>query len=342
MYNAALQERRDAYRTCRKSVTCIDQQNQLPEIKLVRPELKGVYSQVLTDVLRRLDKGFESFFRRVKKGEKPGFPRFRATSRYRSFTYPQSGFAIKEGKLRLSKIGHVKIKLHRVIEGTVKGVTISQSSTGKWFACFLVEASSSQFQSTVQIVGIDMGLKNFATLSTGEVFENPRFFREEANKLAKAQRRLSKTRRGSWEHKRKRKVVVRVHERIVNRRKDFAHKLSRYIVSKFGIIVFEKLDIRRMLKHPNLAVSIADAAWSQVIQFVSYKAEYAGGQILKVNPAGTSSTTHCCSVRVEITIADRELHCPNCNSVVDRDFNAALNILSLGLQTFGVAKEAVL
>jgi putative transposase len=335
LYNAALQERRDAWRIARKSVVYKDQQNQLPEIKAIRPELGMVHSQVLQDVLRRLDKAFDAFFRRVKTGDKAGFPRFRSRARYDSFTYSQSGFAIEHGKLRLSKIGMVKIKLHRPIEGKVKTLTITRSSTGKWYACFSVECEAKPLQQVSSAVGIDMGISNFATLSTGEVIDNPKFFRGEEKQLAKAQRKLSAAKKGSPERSKQRKVVARVHERIANKRRDFAHQESRYLADKFGVIIFEKLNIRGMVKNHCLAKSIQDAAWSQTIQFTAYKAESAGRFEVEVNPRNTSNTTFCCGEKVDITLADRVIHCPKCHSVTDRDYNASLNILALGLQSIG-------
>jgi putative transposase len=335
LYNAGLQERRDAWRIARKSIAYKDQQNQLPEIKSIRPELGMVHSQVLQDVLKQLDKAFDTFFRRVREGQKAGFPRFRPRSRYDSFTYTQSGFSIASGKLRLSKIGMVKIKLHRPIEGKIKTLTITRSSTGKWFACFTAEVEHDALPESSNAVGIDMGLKSFATLSTGEAIDNPRFFRSEEKRLAKAQKKLSAATKGTPERKKQRKVVARVHERITNKRRDFAHQLSRYLADKFGIIIFENLNIRGMVKNHCLAKSIADAAWSQTIQFTSYKAESAGGQTLKVNPRNTSNTTFCCSEHVDITLSDRVIHCPKCHSVTDRDYNASLNILALGLQSVG-------
>ena len=197
LYNAGLQERRDAYRIARKSIAYNEQQNQLPEIKAIRPELKSIHSQVLQDVLRRLDKAFDAFFRRVKRGEKPGFPRFRSRSRYDSFTFPQSGFAIESGKLKLSKIGRVKIKLHRPLEGKIKTLTITRTSTGKWFACFAVECDLEPLPQVSNVIGIDCGLERFSTLSTGEHIDNPRFFRKDEKRLAKAQKRLSATTKGS-------------------------------------------------------------------------------------------------------------------------------------------------
>ena len=329
LYNAGLQERRDAYKFERKSIRYIDQQNQLPEIKEVRPELQELHSQVLQDVLRRLDKAFQAFFRRVKeRNGKAGFPRFRARKRYDSFTYVQSGFALKNGKLRLSKIGNVNIKLHRRIEGKIKTLTIRRSATGKWYACFSVEVETQPLQENDKAVGIDVGLASFATLSTGEKIANPRFFRTEEKALAKAQRR------------KKRQAAARIHERIRFRRNNFAHQLSYALVSRFGIIVFEDLNIKGMVKNHCLAKSISDAAWNQLTRFTAYKAENAGRHSVQVDPRNTSKLCSVCGQIVDKSLAERAHHCP-CGVTLDRDHNAAINILRLGLQTLGInAKEA--
>jgi putative transposase len=334
LYNAALQERRDAYRIMGKSVNYMGQQNQLPEIKAIRPELGTVHSQVLQDTLRRLDKAFDAFFRRVKTGDKAGFPRFRSRSRYDSFTFSQSGFSIASGKLKLSKIGNIKIKLHRPIEGKIKTLTITRSSTGKWFACFSVEVEHERLPDNQTAVGIDMGLKSFATLSTGEAIANPKFFRVEEKQLAKSQRRLSAAKKGSQEQAKRRKVVAHIHERIADKRRDFAHQESRKLVNKFAIIVFENLNIRGMLKNHCLAKSISDAAWGQLVQFTSYKAANAGRCAVQVNPRNTSKACSGCGDLVEKDLSVRIHACSSCGLVLDRDHNAAINILALGLQSF--------
>jgi putative transposase len=334
LYNAGLQERRDAWRITRKSVGYKHQQNQLPEIKEIRPELDMIHSQVLQDVLRRLDKAFDTFFRRVKAGEKAGFPRFRSRSRYDSFTYSQSGFAIEHSKLRLSKVGRVKTKLHRPIEGKIKTLTIRRSSTGKWFACFTAEVEQESLPETANAVGIDMGLKSFATLSTGEAIANPKFFRVEEKQLAKAQRKLSAATKGCSERKKRRKVVARIHERVANKRRDFAHQESRKLVNRFAIIVFENLNIRGMLKNHRLAKSISDAAWNQLVQYTSYKAAKAGRCAVQVNPRNTSQACSGCGSIVEKDLSVR-VHSCGCGLMLDRDHNAAINILALGLQSIG-------
>ena len=341
LYNAALQERRDAYNIRHKSISYRNQQDQLPEIKETRLELNTIHSQVLQDVLRRLDKAFDAFFRRIKAGEKPGYPRFRSRSRYDSFTFSQSGFAIESNKLKLSKIGKVKIKLHRPIEGKIKTLTITRNSTGKWYACLVAEVEAQPVALSTDRVGIDMGLKTFATLSTGEEIANPRFFRVEQKRLAKAQRKLSAAKKGSAERRKQRKVVAHVHERITNKRRDFAHQESRKLVNRFGVIVFENLNISGMLKNHCLAKSIADAAWSQLVNFTQYKAENAGRKCIQVNPRNTSQMCSGCGDIVEKSLSVRVHNCVGCGLTLDRDHNAAINILTLGLQSLPqLRKEA--
>lgn len=335
LYNAGLQERRDAWRIARTSINYHAQAIQLPEIKSIRPELGMVHSQVLQDVLRRLDKAFDAFFRRAKAGEKPGFPRFRARARYDSFTYSQSGFALESGKLRLSKIGKVKIKLHRPIAGMIKTLTVTRPSTGKWFACFSVECEPEPLPVITDAVGIDMGLKAFATLSTGEAIANPKFFRTDEKRLAKAQKKLSAAKKGTPERRKRRKVVAHVHQRIASRRRDFAHQESRKLVNRFAIIVFENLNIRGMLKNHCLAKSISDAAWNQLVQFTEYKAANAGRCVVQVNPRNTSKICSRCGELVEKDLSVPIHDCPGCGLVLDRDHNAAINILALGLQSIG-------
>lgn len=336
LYNAALQERRDAWRLERRSIRYVDQRGQLPEIKVAREDIAAIYSQVLQDVLRRLDRTFQEFFRRIKKANsKAGFPRFRSCSRYNSFTYPQSGFSLN-GQLWLSKIGNLRIRVDRQIKGKIKTLTIVRSATGKWYACFSVEIESTQPNPSNNAIGVDVGLSYFATLSTGEQIPNPRFFRQEQETLAKAQRRLSEEKKGTPRRSTRRRVVARVHERIKFRRHNFAHQLSRYLVDRFGLIVFEDLNIKGMVRNHKLAKSIADAAWGQLIQYTSYKAENAGGLCEQVDARNTSRLTACCGELVEMALSDRVIHCPKCHSTTDRDFNASLNILARGLASLGL------
>ena len=338
LYNAGLQERRDAWKVSHKAISCFDQIKQLPEIKKIREELTGINAQVLRDPLQRLDKAFIAFFRRVQSGDKPGFPRFRSRSRYNSFTYPQQekAFGIRDNKLWLSKIGMVKIKLHRPIEGKIKTCTISKSAAGKWFACLSVEVEAQPLPKSHKYIGIDVGLKEFAVLSNGEEIANPKFFRKDEKRLAKAQRKLSAEKKGSPKSKKRRKIVAHIHWRIANKRRDFAHQKSRKLVNQFGIIVFEKLNISGMLKNHCLAKSIADAAWNQLVNLTHYKAENAGRKCIQVNPRNTSRMCSGCGEMVDKDLSVRIHNCAGCGLVLNRDHNAAINILTLGLQSLGM------
>ena len=320
LYNAALSERREAWQRQKKSITYLDQQNALPEIKAIREDVAEIHSQVLQDVLRRLDKAFKSFFQRVKQG-KAGFPRFKGKNRYDSFTFAQSGFALKGNKLQLSKLGLFKIKWHREIIGKIKTLTITRSSTGKWFACFSVETSEEILEPTNKSVGIDVGIKSFAVFSDGTEIDNPKFFRADEKDLAKAQR------------KKNRKRAAKIHERIKNRRNNFVHQVSRYLIDNFDVIVFEKLKVSNMVKNSRLAKSISDASWSKLFELTSYKAENAGRKMIQVNPRNTSQNCSSCGELVKKDLSVRIHSCSSCGLTLDRDENAAKNILALGLQS---------
>jgi putative transposase len=231
VYNQTLAARRDAHKQRQETLSLYDTQAILPDWKAERKTLRHVHSQVLQNVQVRVDLAFKAFFRRVKAGEQDtGYPRFKGFGRYDSMTYPQYGNGVRlEGnKLILSKIGVVLVNLHRPVEGRIKTVTLRRSSTGKWFAAFAVERGRGDVAAVPQAaVGVDVGLEKFATLSTGETVDNPRFFRGDEHDLKRAQRRLSEQAKGTPERVRRRRIVARIHERIANRRKNFAHQESR-------------------------------------------------------------------------------------------------------------------
>lgn len=344
VYNQTLAYRKDAWEIEGRSTSKYETHNLLPGWKVEKPELIEVHSQVLQNVQERVELAFKAFFRRVRSGEKPGYPRFKGKGWYDSFTFPQSGFKLVSGKLRLSKIGDIKIKLHRPIEGKIKRLTIRRTSTGKWFACFSVEIDDPPKPpwKDGSMVGIDVGLESFATLSNGEKIDNPRFFRSEEKALAKAQKRLSKCEKGTPERRKALKVVQRIHERIANMRYDFAHQISNQLVSKYGLIAFEDLSITNMLKNHNLAKSISDAAWRMLVTITSYKAESAGSKVVLVDPRNTSQLCSRCGLKVNKSLSDRVHECPQCGLVMDRDENAAINILRLGLQSLPKARSPAL
>jgi len=341
LYNHLLEKRKEAYEQTGKGITCYQQQATYPVLKQERPSLNTVHSQVLQNVAVRIDLAMQAFFRRVKAGETPGYPRFRGRDRYDSFTYPQSGFSIThDERVVLSKIGRIKMVYHRPVKGKVKTCTIHRASTGKWYVCFSVECEPERLPENAEQVGIDVGLKTFATLSDGTEIANPRFFRKEEVALAKVQRAHSKLAKGTPERRKHRKVVARVHERIAFRRENFTHQESRKVVNAFGLICVEDLTVNRLVHNHCLAKSISDAAWSAFFSQLASKAAEAGYQLLKVNPAYTSQDCSRCHHRQKMPLSERTYHCPCCLLSIDRDLNAALNIKALGLQSVGLPLEA--
>jgi putative transposase len=333
LYNHLLEMRKHTYEQTGKGLSCYEQQSTYSMLKEQRPSLKSVHSQVLQNVAVRIDLAFKAFFRRLKAGENPGFPRFRGADRYDSFTFPQSGFSIThDGRACLSKIGSVKMVYHRPIKGTVKTATIHRASTGKWYVCFSVECDRQRLPETPTRVGVDVGLKTFATLSNAEEIENPRFIRREEKALAKVQRQHATLAKGTAERRKHRKAVARVHERIAFRRANFTHQNSRRLVDQFGVICVEDVHVNRMVHNHCLSKSISDAAWSAFFDQLSCKAEEAGRVVVKVNPAYTSQDCSRCHHRQKMPLSVRTYHCPCCLLSIDRDHNAALNILALGLQ----------
>jgi putative transposase len=279
LYNGALQERRGAYRICGKSITYTEQQNQLPEIKDSNPEFKAIHSQVLQDVLRRVDKAFAGFFARLAKGRTAGYPRFRARARYDSLSYPQSGFHLAGRKLVLSKIGTVRIKEHRSIAGRIKTLTLKREA-GKWYACFSVEIVPVPLPVTSAAVGIDVGLESFAVLSDGTAIENNRYYRKAEKTLRVAQRRVARRKKGSERRKKAVRLLQRAHSHIKNQRADFHHQTSRKLVNNYGTIAVEDLNVKG-LAGGMLAKSVNDAGWSAFFAKLTFKAAEAGRELTR-------------------------------------------------------------
>ncbi len=354
VYNETLATRKNSYEQDGVSLSYYDTKKLLPIWKSDKPALKRVHSMVLQDVTMRVDLAYQAFFRRVKLGEEEvGYPRFKGYGRYDSMCYPQYGNGVKlDGNLlNLSKIGSVKVELHRELCGTPKTVCIRRTSTGKWFATFSCEREAKPLPEEPKRIGIDVGTATFATLSDGSKIKNPRFFKRDAKKLADAQRRLEKAGKGTPKRIRRKKIIAHIHERIANKRSDFAHKLSRQWVNTYGVIVLEDLNIVGMMEEHKIIFgnklnkSIADVAWNQLAQFTAYKAEDAGRLCLRVDPRNTSKMcSRCGSPRgalVPKELSDRVHNCPHCGLVLDRDYNAAINILALGLQRINAGSPDV-
>jgi len=357
-YNKILETRIKVYESEKKTLNKYATNNLMTEWKKERESLNNIHSQVLQNIAERVDLAFQGFFRRCKiQGEKCGFPRFKQYGRYDSFTFPQSGFSIleeKEPRLKLSKIGCVKIKLHRKLPEIVKRLTIQKTQSGKWYATFSCVIADVKRINTNPAVGIDLGLKEFAVLSNGEKIKRERFFKEEQKNLEKAQRKFSKiTDKKSPERKKQRVVVAKVHERIANKRFNFTHQKSRQLVKQYGIICLEKLNIKSMQEKETISVngkeikatkthrSIADVDWNQFVQQLEYKAEEAGAQVIFVNPKDTTKMCSVCGKLTSKELSDRIHECNWCGLVMDRDLNASKNILRIGMDSLRNVKVPI-
>jgi len=343
LYNIALADRKNSYELEGISRSYEDQATILTLEKKDNPNLKAVFSQVQQDVLRRLDKSFRAFFRRVKAGENPGYPRFKGKGWYKSFTYPQMGFNLDGSKLALSKIGSIRIFKHCEVEGKIKTCTIKKDHLGHWYAVLVTEIEDVPQVEPKIAVGVDVGLKSLVALSTGETIQYPRYYVQAEQKLAVAQRNLSRKKKGSSNRRKARIKVARLHQKIQNHRDEFLHQVSRKLVDSADLIVFEKLNISGMLKNHHLAKHIQDHTWGKLIQFTQSKAAKAGKIVELVDARYTSQKCSECGIIVPKTLAVRVHRCPNCGLELDRDINASLNIVTLGLRGRayeGTAKES--
>ena len=337
LYNGCLEHRRMLYRGWNAPVSKYDQIKQLPELKAEFTEYRNVYSQVLQNVVDRADKTFQAFFRRVKHGEKPGYPRFKGANRYHSICYPQSGFRIEGNHVVISKIGTVKMVHHREIprSANIKSMTLKRDMVGDWFVSFMVELPDLDLPRKPGVVGIDLGIRKLATLSDGTYYENPRWLSRTEHEIKHAQRMVARKTKGS---NNRRKAVVKLakkYRKLKRQRLDYLHKVSRQLADRFGTIAFEDLTIKNMLKNHRLAKHIADGSWDKLIQLTTYKAEEAGGCVVTVDPRNTSQECSGCGKLVRKSLVVVTHRCRHCGRVVDRDLNAAYNILSRALKSIG-------
>jgi putative transposase len=334
LYNAALQERRDAWRMAGESLNYCDQANQLKEIRAAGDLGLANYS-ACQDVLRRVDQTFQAFFRRVKAGEKAGFPRFKARRCFDSYTFPAYGDGCKirdDGKLYTQGVGDLKVKLHRSVAGQIKTVTLKREC-GRWYVCFSVEVPIPEpLPAAGAITGIDVGLESFAVLSDGTVIENPRHYRKAQATLRRAQRKVARRKRGSHRRRKAVRVLQRVHQHVKNQRSDFHHQVSRRLVNAYDLIAVEDLNIKGLArsKWKGIPKSVNDAGWGGFLDKVSYKAEWAGRKLVKVNPNGTSQRCPCAAA-VPKVLSQRWHQCLACGMSVSRDHASALEMLRLGL-----------
>ena len=351
-YNAALQERRDAWQLARKPISYRDQQD---ELTLLRAD--GSYDwlgcDIMRDPLRRVDRAFKAFFRRVKAGRKPGYPRFRSRHRYDSFSWSLP--KMRDGRLRIPKVGDIRARGGRDVSGTPKICTVKREGK-RWMATIVADIGEAPAKITVsKAIGIDLGVNALVTLSDGNKIDNPRWVRKHQRRIAEASRKLARKRKRSKNRLRAVEILRRAHQRARDARTNHLHHVSKWLIVNYDLIAYEDLTIQNMARSARGTVeepgrnvrqkaglnrSILDAAWSILIWQLTYKAESAGRWVVPVNPRGTSQRCSQCGESVAKALSERR-HVCGCGADLDRDHNAALNILALGRSAAGASLQNV-
>jgi putative transposase len=358
LYNVALEQRITAWQRCHVSVTRYEQEAELKAIRAELPEYAAIHSHVLQDVLARLDKTYQAFFRRVQAGEQPGFPRFQGRGRWHSFTYKEygNGARLDNGALVLSKIGRIAVRWSRPVPGTIKTVTISREADG-WYVCFsCAEVPTVPLPLTGRETGIDVGLKVFLVTADGQPVANPRHYRRAEKALKKAQQRVSRRTKGSNRRRKAVRVLARKHQHVRRQRSDFHHKTALALVRAYDTIYVEAIQPANLSHRPapkqdehgtsvhngasqkaGLNKSIHDAGWRQFLSTLAFKAACAGKRVEAVPPAYTSQDCSGCGERVYKSLSVRTHVCTTCGLILDRDENAAKNIQWRGQRLRGLA-----
>lgn len=340
VYNAALEQRIAVYKETGKGVTYPQQWAHFRDLRRENPNTLGQLNATsMQQLLRRLDKSFKAFFRRLQAGEKAGFPRFKAAHRFRSLEFRHGdGCKLRVGErvmFHVQNVGEIKVKYHRALpEGAEIKQVVIKRSVGKWYACLQAEVPNSFVpRNTGPAMGVDMGLHSLLALSDGTRVDNPRWLRHSLAKLRKAQRRLARRKKGSRRRRKAAFQVAKLHEHIAHQRRDFWHKLTRELVATYSLIALEDLTLRFMTANHHLALSAHDAGLGEFQQLLRYKAEEAGTELVLVKPAYTSQVCSDCGVMVEKDLSIRVHRCPHCGLELDRDINAARNVLILALNS---------
>jgi putative transposase len=347
-YNHCLAERKDAYEQEQRTIGKYEQLRRVKTYKATNPYAGPVHSHVLQTVVQDLDKAFQAFFRRVKAGEAPGYPRFKGKHRCKSFGFKEygNGFTRDGRRLKIAGIGRVAVRWHREIPGTIKTLRLTRKA-GKWYAVLACEVGAEPLPATGVDVGIDVGLASLITTSAGERVEHPAWYRRAQKRLRVAQRRVARRKQGGANRRKAVIALQREHERIANQRRDFLYKLSHRLLTAYDHVAVEDLRIRNMVQNHHLSKSILDAGWGLFAAHLTSKAANAGREVVFVNPAYTSRTCSACGERVlHLPLSQRVFRCA-CGYIADRDENAARNILRLGQSRWaststlvGVAQEA--
>ncbi len=348
-YNDLLAERREAWSKEGRRVSKVEQLRKVKELKRTNPEAKGIHSHILQTVVADLDRVFRGFFRRVKAGEKPGYPRFKGKNRFSSFGLKEygNGFKIDGRRLKLHGVGRIPVRWHRPLPGTPKTLRIVRKADG-WYAMFTCEVEPKPLPPTGKEVGIDVGVASLIATSEGEKVPNPRWYRVAQRKLRRQQRRVSRRQKGSSNRRKAVRLLAKYHLHVARQRKDILDKLVHRLIRDYDFIAIEALQVKNMARNRHLAKSILDAGWGYFRARLRAKAAEAGRVVVEVDPAYTSQTCSACGERFPepIALSVRTVSC-SCGLVLDRDVNAAINMLRLGRSHWaltsaaaGVAQEA--
>jgi putative transposase len=339
-YNTCLAERKEAYENEQRSVGKFEQLRKVKELKRSDPYAANVHSHILQVVVQDLDKAFRSFFRRVKGGEKAGYPRFKGRNRFDSFGLKEygNGFKVDGRRLKLSGMGRLRVRWHRPIEGTIKTVRICRQA-GKWYASFACEVMEQPLRPTGRSVGVDVGVHHLIATSENEIVDNPRWVRNAQARLRTLQRKVSRRTLGGSNRRKAVFALQCQHENISNSRKDFLNKVAHSLITRYDLIALEDLKINGMVHARHLSKSILDAGWGYLKLRLADKAVEAGRQFILVNPSYTSKTCSACgALFADLSLADRWVEC-SCGLSIDRDVNAALNILWVGQTHWGKSTD---
>ena len=356
LYNAALEQRKTVYEATGKGVGYVDQWAHFRDERRANPATFGLVNATsLQQLLRRVDKAYNAFFRRLKAGETPGYPRFKSGNRFHSMEFKHGdGVKLRQNekgqvRLRIQSVGEVKVKWHRDLpaESKIKHVVIKRS-LGHWYVTLMVEFDApAPLPQTGATVGIDMGLKSLLALSDGTLIDNPRWLRGSQKRLRVLNRKLARQKKGGTNWRKTAYQLARLHGKIANQRRDFWHKTTRQLVDKYDLISSENLTLGFMTANRHLALSAHDAALGEFRQILAYKAEEAGRQVVAVPPQYTSQMCSGCGAMVAKSLSVRVHRCNECGLILDRDVNAARNVLTLGLSVCdptpalaGVSQEA--
>jgi len=342
IYNSALEQRIQTYQETRESITYQAQCAHFRDLRHANPETVGLLNaSSLQQLLRRLDKAFQAFFRRVKAGETPGFPRFKGRNRFKSieYTYGDGCKLHMNGQgqryFYIQNVGEVRMCFHRNIpdNAIIKHIVI-KCVNQRWYACLMLELPDTQaaHPKPEKAVGVDVGLHHLLALSDNQIADNPRWLSESLAKLRILQRQASRRQKGSQRQRKSYGAITQLHEHIANQRRDSLHKITDFLTQEYALIAIEDLPLAFMNRNKHLSLSSHDAALGEFRQLLQYKAEEAGAEVIAVNPAYTSQRCSGCGEIVEKDLSVRVHECPCCGLVLDRDVNAARNILKLALE----------